>query len=164
MTDFKLFGNFTFDNCNIQSMDEFSVTFTILFNTLSEEQHILIRSKLQEQLGLRAYDIPTAWGDNPVLYEELTFETKKKDFERCKTMVKLLKEGKVELKANGCRYPPNSDHPLFSTINESKDLLAKAANFSELQSLIENTLAEAQQKYPFVDKAPAKKDSLSGPK
>lgn len=161
MNSFNLSGDFNFNSNDIQSMDQFSFTFTILFETLSKEQHIFIRSKLQEQLGLRAYDIPTAWGDNPIRYEELNFKTKEKDFERCKTMVKLLQEGKTELKANGYRYPPNSDHPLFPAINQSEDLLAKVASFSVLQNLIEDTLAEAQQKYPPADKTLVKKDGYA---
>jgi hypothetical protein len=164
MSNFKLSGDFTFNSNDMQSMDKFSFTFTILFETLSKEQHIFIRSKLEDQLGLRAYDIPTAWGDNPIRYGELNFATKEKDFERCKTMVKLLQEGKTELKANGYRYPPDSDHPLFPAINESNDLLTKVGSFSALQNLIDNTLAEAQQNYPPADKTAVKKDKLSEPK
>lgn len=160
MDNFKISGDFSFDSHNIESMDKFSFTLHIQIEGLSKEQHIFIKSKISEQLGLRAHTVPTAWGDNPPRYDELIFETNAQDFERCKTMIKLLKEGGAPLTANGYRYPPNSDHPLLAAVHESEGLRRCVQDFNGLKSFIQCALSESKQEASPIRLKPEKK---SGP-
>lgn len=158
-SDFKLSGDFRFDSYNIKSMDEFSLYFVVQFKELSKDEHLFMRSKISDHLGLKTYSVPEPWGDNPARYEVLRFETYPKDFERCKTMIKLLQESEIEMTANGYRYPPDADHPLMITVNESEELHARLESFNGLKGFIEKIFAEAQQKSPSVGQGIARKNT-----
>ncbi len=152
MDGFRLSGDFYFNGQNIQSTDEFSFRLGIDFVKLSKEEHVFMRSRISEYLGLKAHEIPVPWGDNPAQYEHLGFDTKPKDVERCKTMIGLLKEAclassedGVELKANGRRYPLDSDHPRMASINESEELRGRVKDFNALKAFIAQTHADALQ-------------------
>ena len=60
-------------------------------------------------------------------------------------MIKLLKEGGIELTANGYRYPPDTDHPLMETVNESADLRGRIKGFNGLNDFLEKVLAASQR-------------------
>lgn len=144
VTTVKITGDFSFNPHNIKSIDGFSFTLKLEFEKISKEQHLFIRQKISEKTGLRPHDIPQPWGDNPVRYEELNFETYPQDYARCKSIIGTLKKGKIPLTANGYRYPPETDHPLMTSIEQCEDFQRRFPSFQKLHDFILNTLEESR--------------------
>jgi len=145
MTTVKITGDFSFNPHNIKSMVEFNFTLRLEFEPLSKEQHLFIRQKISEALNLRPHDIPQPWGDTPVRYEELNFETHPQDYARFKSIIGILKEGNIQLTANGYRYPPDTDHPLMASIHRDNDFHQRFPNFQAFQVFILDTFEETRQ-------------------
>lgn len=140
MKKFILFGDFSYDTSDLGSMKGFSLMLRITSSGITHDQHVYIKQKIEETLGVQSYAIPQPWGDNPPDYNELNFDVK--DPELCKHIIGLLKQGNVELKAAGRPYPPNSDHPLFATLDVPKELPLCLVDFSSLNTFIDKTLSD----------------------
>lgn len=144
MNNFKLSADFSFDSRNIKSAEGFRVYFVVIFEKLDQSQHVYLKNKIADSLGLKPYAVPTKWGDGPVRYEELCFETFPQDLPRCKSMIALLKEENVGLTANGYRYPPDSDHPLLATIAPSLEWAGRVKEAGGLHAFIGKAWRECQ--------------------
>lgn len=138
MQNYTISGDFYFNRTNIQSMEGLAVVLHLAVPGVDREQHIAIKNALSEKLGMRAHSVPEPWGDNPVPYHEIDFETKNPDL--CKHLIALLKSGGVELKAGGIKYPPDSDHPLFAQIDPLETVPPALESFAALNETIGRTI------------------------
>ena|ERR1700722_11008151 len=145
MQEYTLSGDFDFSPTNIQSTKGFCASMRIIVPGINREQHVYIKQRVHEILGLRAHSVPGPWGDGPVPFYEVNFDTE--DLSLCKHLIGLLKQGGVELKANGRRYPPDSDHPLFATIAPLVEVPHALNSFETLNAFIGQTISEAYGKF-----------------
>jgi hypothetical protein len=164
MTELSLSGDFYFNGRNIRSSDGFSFVLHLIVPGVDQAKHEALRASLQERLGLRAHEMPTPWGERPVDYTAFGFQTE--DPSLCKHYIGLLKkagEDEVPLRAQGQRYPPDTDHPLFPSLAAPKAELGVPKSFAELRALLDQAVAEAfQASRPVVGAKPSDEARRTG--
>jgi len=166
MPKFTLTGEFDFNSTDISSSKGFNASLCINVSNATHDQHVYIKEQLAKKLNLRPHSTPTAWGENPIRYDEINFDTHTVDstsanglgtgdLSLIKHLIELLKEGRrsgfiddKNLKCNGLRYPDNGDHPLFSKIPPLNEVPDALRNFESLNSTINQIIGEAQEKFP----------------
>ena len=152
--DFKISGEFRWNSYDVTTTEGFLIQIKIETDPRPTlEQHTQIRKNMCESLGLTAWAIPTAWGDNPIDYQEFNLVAEN-NLPLCKRLLEILKEGRREgfidrdkLTNNGYLYPPDEkgDHPLFSKIEGAEKMLPEIKDFEMFKNKIKNIIDEACQ-------------------
>lgn len=173
MSQYSLGGEFNFNSTNISSSKGFRAFLYIHVPGATQDQHAYIKEQLAKKLNLSPHAIPTAWGENPIDYEPINFDTNVPDstsangsgtgdLSLIKHLVGLFKEGRrggfiddENVKCNGWRYPNDAhgDHPIFSKIPPLSEVPDALRDFESFNTAIGQVIKEAQEKFPsHVDK------------